>query len=166
MIPYKDENTFSVITAAVYSYWLVEHNADGDLDKARRIANEAIELANTRGSFNRLTQLYSSVARCSVRCGDMAAAQQALEQARLAVDRTEPSYRLFLALAAAEVLAEINPMRSVVLNQARARILRIAERREDPYAYCTEVRLNRRLLELSGGVPTDLPRRPLPAVAH
>jgi hypothetical protein len=41
---------------------------------------------------------------------------------------------------------------------ARTRILRAAARREDPHAFCTHVRVNRRLLELTGGVPSDLPR--------
>jgi hypothetical protein len=62
------------------------------------------------------------------------------------------------ALAAAEVLPAAEPARQVVLSTARARILRRATRREDPHAFCVNVRLNRRLLELSGGVPPDLPK--------
>jgi len=45
----------------------------------------------------------------------------------------------------------------VMIGAARARILRTASRREDPRAYCTGVRLHRRLLELTGGIPADLP---------
>jgi hypothetical protein len=59
----------------------------------------------------------------------------------------------------AEILGPGDPAGSVALNQARARLLRIAGRRQDPHAYCTMVRLNRRILELSGGVPADLPPR-------
>jgi hypothetical protein len=62
-----------------------------------------------------------------------------------------------LALAAGEVLTPADSQRQVMLSAARARILRTASRREDPRAFCTGVRLHRRLLELTGGIPSDLP---------
>jgi tetratricopeptide (TPR) repeat protein len=147
----------SVDAAAAYSYWLLERGAAGDAEVAREVALAALAKAESSGVSNRLTSLYSNVARSHVRQGQLEAAGDALEKARQAADRAELAAQLLLALAAAEVLPVSNPKRKVVLNQARARILRNAERREDPRAYCTEVRLNRRLLELSGGVPTDLP---------
>lgn len=153
-----NENILAIDAATAHSYWLLERGAAGDAEAARRVAEEAIATAENAGVSNRLTSLYSNVARSHARQGQSEAAREALERARQAADRAELAAQLLLALAVAEVLPVSNPKRKVVLNHARARILRNAERREDPRAYCTEVRLNRRLLELSGGVPPDLPR--------
>lgn len=147
----------SVDTAAAHSYWLLERGAAGDYDTARAIAIAAIDKAQRGGVSNRLTPLYSNIARSYTRQAKNEQAIEALEKARKAADRAELGAQLLLALAVAEVLPVTNPKRKVVLNHARARILRNADKREDPRAYCTDVRLNRRLLELSGGVPGDLP---------
>jgi tetratricopeptide (TPR) repeat protein len=159
-IPFRGESFFMVDAAAASSFWLLERGSPGDAEAACAIAGEAVTRANARGVRNRLTPLYSSIARGLARQGRREEAQMALEQARLAADSTEPPFQLLLALAVAELLPDSDPRRGSVLTNARARILRAAERREDPYVYCTEVRLHRRLLELSGGVPTDLPRAP------
>ncbi len=156
-LPYETAQRFYVEAADAHSYWLIERNADGDAATACRIAEQGIEQAHAQGMANRLTPLYANLARSLTRTGQRDVARSALEQARQAADRTELNARLLLALAAAEVLPASNPKRKMVLTHARARILRSAEQREDPHAYCTEVRLNRRLLELSGGVPPDLP---------
>lgn len=148
----------SIDTATAYSYWLLERGAAGDSDTAREIAKKAIAKAERAGVSNRLTPLYSTVARSHARQAQIEPAMRALELARKAADRAEVGSQLLLALAVAEVLPVSNPKRKVVLNHARARILRNAEKREDPRAYCMDVRLNRRLLELSGGVPSDLPQ--------
>lgn len=148
---------FAIDMASAHSYWLLERGAAGDARLAREIAVDAIGVATRSGVSNRLTPLYANVARGYAREGNERSARSALEQARQAADRAEPTSQLLLALAAAEVLPVTEPKRKVGLNQARARILRQAARREDPRAYCIDVRLNRRLLELSGGVPSDLP---------
>lgn len=148
----------SIDMASTYSYWLLERGAAGDSDVARKVASEAIAKAERASVSNRLTSLYSNVARSYARQSRVDDAMTALERARKAADRAELSSQLLLALAVAEVLPVSNPKRKVVLNHARARILRNAEKREDPRAYCMEIRLNRRLLELSGGVPSDLPQ--------
>lgn len=151
---------FATDIATAYSFWLLERFAAGDAAIAREVARAAIDQAERAGVTNRLTSLYGTLARSYMSEGDEAMAQQALERARKAAERAEIPAQLLLALAVAEVMPASNPKRQVVLNQARARILRTAERREDPRAYCTNVRLNRRLLELSGGVPGDLPPSP------
>jgi tetratricopeptide (TPR) repeat protein len=149
---------FAVDAAAVHGYWLLERGAARDATLAREIAEGAIESATRAGVHNRLTALYSTVARAYAREGNERSARVALEQARQSADRAEPRGQRMLALAVAEVLPVSEPKRKVVLTNARARILRNAGYREDPNAFCTHVRLNRRLLELSGGVPDDLPR--------
>lgn len=157
-LPYKRATRLDVDAADTHAYWLLERGTPGDVRAAAEIAHQGIERAHAQGTANLLTPLYSSLARSLARKDERAAAQDALEQARQAADRTEPKARLLLALAAAEVLPAADSKRKLVLTHARARILRTAERREDPFAYCSDVRLNRRLLELSGGVPPDLPR--------
>jgi tetratricopeptide (TPR) repeat protein len=144
--------------ACFHSYWLLERGAAGDARAAREAAEAVLDIAHKSGADNRLTGLHSCLARAHAREADQAAARDHLERARRAADRAEPSGQSLLALAAAEVLAAAEPPRQVVLTGARARILRSAARREDPHAFCVNVRLNRRLLELSGGVPADLPR--------
>ncbi|WP_428262262.1 hypothetical protein [Haliangium sp.] len=157
-LPYERAPRFHVEAAVEHAYWLIERGADGDVRRASEIAHEGIEQAHDQGMANRLTPLYACLARSLARLGRREEARDSLEQARLAADRTGPHARLLLALAVAEVLPASEPKRKIVLTHARARIMRAAERREDPYVYCTGVRLNRRLLELSGGVPPDLPR--------
>ncbi len=148
---------FSVDTATMHAYWLLERGAAGDADRARQIAEKAIESAKVAGVANRLTALYSNVARACARMGLAEDARAALEEARQASAMAEPRALSLLALAVAEVLPVSDPKRQVTLTSCRSRILRNAARREDPRSYCTNVRLNRRLLELSGGVPDDLP---------
>jgi hypothetical protein len=157
-LPYQRAVRLHVEAADAHAYWLLERGAAADACHARAIADQGIERAHAQGLASLLTPLYGSLARSLVREGQLVAARDALEQARQAADRTEPKARLLLALAAAEVLPASDSKRKLVLTHARARILRTAERREDPFCYCSEVRLNRRLLELSGGVPPDLPR--------
>ncbi len=149
---------FWVDFATTFSYWLLERGAAGDAAQARTIAEAGVDRANTVGVGNRLTALYSNVARAYAREGSAEQAVDALERARRAADRAEPRGQSLLALAVAEVLPVSDSKRKMALTHARARILRSAERREDPRAYCTRVRLHRRILELSGGVPGDLPQ--------
>lgn len=156
-LPYESAQRFYVEAADAHSYWLIERGAHGDVRAACEIAERGIEQALAQGMASRLTPLYANLARSLARNGQRESSRDALEQARQAADRADPHARQLLALAAAEVLSASNPKRKIVLTHARAQILRAAERREDPRAYCTEVRLNRRLLELSGGVPADLP---------
>jgi hypothetical protein len=148
---------FAVDAAAAYAYWLLDRGAAGDAGLARQIAEEAAAGAEEAGVANRLTGLYAAIARAFAREGAGDEARRSLEQARKAADRGEPRTQALLALAVAEVLPVSASKRKVALQNARARILRSAARREDPRAFCTRVRLHRRLLELSGGVPDDLP---------
>ncbi|WP_045118284.1 hypothetical protein [Haliangium ochraceum] len=157
-LPYEATPRLYVDAIEAHAYWLLERGAEGDSAAAEELARRGIERAQVQGMANLLTPLYGSLARSLARRGLRENAREALELARQAADRTEPKARLLLALAAAEVLPAADSKRKMVLNQARARILRTAGRREDPLAYCAEVRINRRLLELSGGVPPDLPR--------
>ena len=150
---------FAVDIATAHTFWLLERRAAGDAIKARNVAIAAIARADRAGILNRLSPLYANLARCNIHSGDRERAHEVLEKARKAAERAEVPSRLLLALAVAEVFPSDESIRKVVLNQARVSILRTAERRDDPWAYCVNVRLNRRLLELSGGVPTDLPRR-------
>jgi tetratricopeptide (TPR) repeat protein len=147
-------------TAAIHAYWLLERGAAGDARRAGELAGAGLVLGEAAGVESRYTPLCASLARARARLGDDASARAQLERARRMSDRCEPGAQSVLALAAAEVLPGSDPQRKVVLAGARARILRRAARREDPYAFCVNVRLNRRLLELSGGVPSDLPRGP------
>ncbi len=147
----------AVDAAAAQSFWLLERAAEGDAEHAGRVAEDAIGHAERVGVANRLTALCGQVARSLSRRGHGAVARVWLERARLAADRAEPTVELVLALALAEVFPAGDPARGAALASARARILRAAGRRADPHAYCTGVRLHRRLLELSGGVPSDLP---------
>ncbi len=155
--PLDDNRIFAVDFALTHAYWLLERNAAGDAQRARQIAEQAIERAEAAGVVNRLTGLYANVARALGREGQGERARDALESARLAAESAEPRAQSLLALAVAEVLPVSVPKRRVALRNARAAIMRASARREDPSAYCTRVRLHRRILELSGGVPDDLP---------
>jgi tetratricopeptide (TPR) repeat protein len=144
--------------AAAHAYWLLERGAAGDATVARARATAGIELARRTGTAHRLTALHASLARAHAREANHAAAREQLEHARRGADKVEPTAHSLLALAAAEVLSADDAPRQVILMAARTRILRAAARREDPHAFCAHVRHNRRLLELTGGVPEDLPR--------
>lgn len=159
-ITMRSGRTTKIDMATLHAYWLLERGAAGDARRADELAAAGLVLAEAAGVESRYTPLCASLARAKARLGDDAEARVQLERARRMSDRCEPSAQSVLALAAAEVLPASDPQRKVVLAGARARILRRAARREDPYAFCVHVRLNRRLLELSGGVPSDLPRAP------
>lgn len=148
---------FATDTATLHSYWLLERGAAGDAVRAREIAENGIRWATASGVTNRLTSLFSNVARAHAREGEHERAAAALENARRAAATAEPRAQSLLALSVAEVMPVTEAKRKVALTHARARILRSAQRREDPRGFCNNVRLNRRLLELSGGVPDDLP---------
>ena len=152
--------TARIDAACIHAYWLLERGAAGDARRADEVAAGGLILAEAAGIESRITPLCASLARARIQIDDETAAREQLERARRASDRCEPRWQSLLALAAAEVLPASDPQRKVVLAGARARILRRAARREDPFAFCVNVRLHRRLLELSGGVPSDLPRAP------
>ena len=153
-----DAHRFTRIDAAcAHAWWLLERGAAGDARRAREVAEAALGLARTAGADNRLTQLHASIARALARDGQEDQARRELERGRKAADRGDAVAHSMLALAGAEVLPAAEPARAVVLSTARARILRRAARREDSHAFCVHVRIHRRLLELSGGVPPDLP---------
>jgi hypothetical protein len=143
--------------ANLHAYWLLERGAAGDAARARERAAAGIEFAQRSGTAHRLTALHASLARAQAREANHEAAREQFEHARRGADKVEPAAHSYLALAAAEVLSAGEPPRHVILMAARARILRVASRREDPHAFCVHVRHNRRLLELTGGVPADLP---------
>jgi len=144
--------------AAAHAYWLLERGAAGDARRAGERAAHGLALAQRIGINHRLTQLHACLARAHAREANDAAARAELEQARRGADKVEPTAHSLLAIAAAEVLSASETPRQVILMAARTRILRSAARREDPHAFCVHVRHNRRLLELTGGVPEDLPR--------
>jgi hypothetical protein len=146
-----------VDVACARAYWLLERAAAGDARVAEEVATAALAAAIRTGVDHRRTALHASIARAATRQGDDARAREELERARRSSDRAEPSALSLLALAAGEVLSPADSQRQVMLSAARARVLRTASRREDPRAYCTAVRLHRRLLELTGGIPSDLP---------
>ena len=160
-IPFHPESPIVMIDAAsMHAYWLLERGAGGDAGRARERAQAGLELAQRAGAAHRLTQLHASLARAYAREARHEHARDELERARRGADKVEPTAHSLLALAAAEVLSATDPPRHVILTTARSRILRAAARREDPHAFCVHVRHNRRLLELTGGVPEDLPRAP------
>ncbi len=146
-----------VDVACARAYWLLERGADGDARTAEDVAAAALTAARRAGVDHRRTTLHAHLARAAARRGDGDRAREELERARRSSDRAEPAALSLLALAAGEVLTSTDTQRQVMLGAARARVLRTASRREDPRAYCTAVRLHRRLLELTGGIPADLP---------
>jgi hypothetical protein len=157
-IPVLDRYPIVMLDAAnLHAYWLLERGAAGDAARARERAASGIEFAQRSGTAHRLTALYASLARALAREANHEAGREQFEHARRGADKVEPAAHSYLALAAAEVLSAGDPPRNVILMAARARILRVASRREDPHAFCVHVRHNRRLLELTGGVPADLP---------
>jgi tetratricopeptide (TPR) repeat protein len=157
-IEVQEQFPIAMIDAAhAHAYWLLERGAAGDAARARERAQFGIELAERSGSAHRLCALHASLARSLAREANLEAARAHLEKARRDLDKVEPTAHSLLALASAEVMSASEAPRHVVLMSARTRILRAAARREDPHAFCTHVRVNRRLLELTGGVPSDLP---------
>ena len=149
--------TAHVDVACARAYWLLERGAAGDARAAETLATAALAAALRAGVDHRRTSLHAAIARAAARLGNDTQARDELERARRASDRAEPGAMAHLALAGGEVLTSADSQRAVMLGAARARILRTASRREDPRAYCTGVRLHRRLLELTGGIPADLP---------
>lgn len=157
-IPILDQYPIVMLDAAnLHAYWLLERGAAGDAARARARAAAGIEFAQRSNTAHRLTALHASLARALEREANHEAAREQFEHARRGADKVEPTAHSYLALAAAEILSAGDPPRNVILMAARARILRVASRREDPHAFCVHVRHNRRLLELTGGVPSDLP---------
>lgn len=147
---------FAMDAGAAEAFWLLERGAGGDVARAREVVLQTMEdTADTRVA-NRVTALYSQLARAYARDGDGDEALTALQVARRSLDKTEPKGELQLALALAEVFPVDDVRRRTALTNGRSRILRDAARRHDPRAYCLNVRLHRRLLELSGGVPADM----------
>ena len=157
-IPVLDQYPIVMLDAAtLHAYWLLERGAAGDAARARERAIAGIEFAERSNTQHRLTALHASLARAYAREANHDGARAELEHARRGADKVEPAAHSYLAIAAAEVLSAGDPPRNVILMAARSRILRTASRREDPHAFCVHVRHNRRLLELTGGVPADLP---------
>ncbi len=150
----------AVDVACAHAFWLLERRAAGDARRAEQLATDALAAALAAGDHHRRTALHASLARVAAGRGDDASARAHLERARRAADRAEPAAVALLALATAEVLPADDANRRVLLASARTRILRTAARREDARAYGAGVRLHRRLLELTGGVPADLPGAP------
>jgi tetratricopeptide (TPR) repeat protein len=143
---------------AALGFWLVEREAEGDAAEALAAAEQATEQARDVGLRHYLTTLQCTVARAHMRLGDAQRARSALEQARAAFDAGDVLSERHLALAQGEILAAGDAIRRTALATARAHLLRDAGARDDALAYCTGVRVHRRLLELTGGVPLDLPR--------
>lgn len=143
---------------AILAYWLVERDAAGDAAQAAQVAASAVKGATAAGVNHCLTTLLATQARAQLRLGDADGARALLGEARVAADAADTMAEQQLALTMAEVLPAGDPAREVALRGARTRILLAAARRDDALGFCTRVRLHRRLLELSGGVPTDLPR--------
>lgn len=148
----------TVDIAAIRAYWLLERGAAGDAAEARDLATRAVDLSRVAGIAHVRTTLHATGARALLRLGDEAGAREEVARARDASDAADGASALHLALAMAEVLKEGDPARRTAIATARARLLRDAGRRENPWAFCTSVKLHRSLLELSGGVPPDLPR--------
>jgi tetratricopeptide (TPR) repeat protein len=151
---------FQIDTLSALAYWLLERDDEGDAASAEEICGRALADAKARGVHHLVTTFHAIRARALVRLGDEPAARAELAQARLAADVADKDSELQLALTMAEVLAPGEPAREVSLSAARTRVLLGASKRDDPWRYCTGVRLHRRVLELSGGVPNDLPRGP------
>jgi hypothetical protein len=145
-------------TQAALSFWMVERDADGDARDALRIAEAAVTRARQVGLHHFLTTLLCTQARAQSRLGDERGARTSLEQARTAFDQADVLSERHLAIAMGEILAPGDVTRRTALGSARAHLLRDAGNRDDPLAYCTGVRIHRRLLEMTGGVPLDLPR--------
>jgi hypothetical protein len=151
---------FAADLATLLSYYLVERRAGGDVREAAEITAAAVERAAGAGVRHCLTSLLATRARALALDGNVGGGREALALARSAAYAADAASVQHLALAMAEVLPAGDPARAVSLNAARARLLRSAGRRADALAYCAGVRLHRRLLELTGGVPEDLPPAP------
>jgi tetratricopeptide (TPR) repeat protein len=148
---------FWLDTALGLSFWLLERNADGDAAEAAELSGAATARAAQVGVLHLVTALHATAARAARRLGDPEAALAQLARARQSADAADRAAELHLALALAELHGENDPARTVALRGARSRLLAAAEKRRDPRRFCTSVRLHRRILESSGGIPTDLP---------
>jgi len=145
-------------TQAALSFWMVERDGEGDAREAMRVVEAAVARARTVGLHHFLTTLLCTQARAQSRLGDERGARVSLEQARSAFDAADALSERHLAIAMGEILAPGDVTRRTALGTARAHLLRDAGQRDDALAYCTGVRIHRRLLEMTGGVPLDLPR--------
>jgi hypothetical protein len=151
---------FWLDTVAALAFWLLERGQAADVELALALTTQATTDAAAVGVRHLLTSLHAMRARALARSGDLAAAHAEMALARQAADAADRDAELTLALTMGEVLPPGDPAREVSLRAARSKLLVAAQRREDPWRYCAGVRLNRRVLELSGGVPTDLPGAP------
>jgi hypothetical protein len=147
-------------TQAALSFWMVERDGGSGVDAADalRVSDAAITRARAVGLHHFLTTLLCTRARAQFRLGDERAARHSLEEARAAFDAADVLSERHLAIALGEILAPGDTVRRTALGAARARLLRDAGNRDDALAYCTGVRIHRKLLEMTGGVPLDLPR--------
>jgi tetratricopeptide (TPR) repeat protein len=145
-------------TQAALSFWLVERGADGDALESLRVSQAAVARARTVGLNHFLTTLLCTQARAQHRLGDEPGARASLAQARTAFDAADVLSERHLAIALGEILPPNEVARRTSLGTARAHLLRDAGNRDDALAYCTGVRIHRKLLEMTGGVPLDLPR--------
>ncbi len=152
-----DNLIFTIDTAAALAFWLIERREEGDAAAAAAVSARALARAGASGVSHLVTKLHATRARSLALLGLTIEARAELASARQYANVADAESELQLALTMAEVLPAGEPMREVAVRAARTRLLLAAARREDPRRYCTGVRLHRRLLELSGGVPADLP---------
>jgi tetratricopeptide (TPR) repeat protein len=152
-----DNLIFELDTAAAHAFWRVERRVADDARHAAAISAGALARASSAGVSHLLTKLHATRARALALLGLAFEARAELESARQLANVADIESELHLALTMAEILPAGEPAREVSVRAARTRLLLAAARREDPRRYCTNVRLHRRLLELSGGVPDDLP---------
>jgi tetratricopeptide (TPR) repeat protein len=148
---------FTLDTHAALAFWLVERREGNDSTSAAELTAGALARASSTGVAHLLTRLHATRARALAMLGLVIEARTELASARQVAPAADIESELHLALTMAEILPAGEPSREVAVRAARTRLLLAAARREDPRRFCTGVRLHRRLLELSGGVPTDLP---------
>lgn len=157
---YRDNVIFWLDTVSALVFWLVERAGEGDMAAALAVSGRATASAAQAGVRHMLTALHAARARALAATGDGDGARRELGLARQAADAADKDAELQLALTMGVVLPPGDPAREVSLRAARSRLLVGAQKREDPYRFCTGVRVHRRVLELSGGVPKDLPGAP------
>jgi eukaryotic-like serine/threonine-protein kinase len=138
--------------AHLCAFHLLERGQPGDAEAARKVAGDGLRKAIDAGVEHRLAGLLATLARAAHRLGRGGEALSALEKARGSAARASVDGRYHLALAEAELL-DSGELRRTVLAAIRTELLAAAEKRRDPRAYLVGVRLHRRLLELSGGLP-------------
>jgi hypothetical protein len=152
-----DNLIFTMDTHVALAFWLLERREHDDAKSAAEITAMSLARASSSGMSHLLTRLHATRARALAALGLTIEARAELASARQVADLADIESELHLALTMAEVLPAGEPAREVAVRAARTRLLLAAARREDPRRFCTGVRLHRRLLELSGGVPGDLP---------